>query len=180
MDVGKQVISLSVIVPEPSSGADSEDPLPDLLDIYYSKQTCTHTSMLTQVACHFFSSFRKCVIGTQLQVLFPADCTMPECLLNLPLGIDLPFCSKQHALTNAMHNANCAQNCCSCLCPAPLCTIWQKIVRHRVSVSCFTAGNVSSMVAKALPGNDSRYVHLKLSLKEVPDILLDHFGAQDK
>lgn len=36
------------------------------------------------------------------------------------------------------------------------------------------------MNAKALPGNDSRYVQLKLSLKEVPDILLDHFGAQDK
>ena len=36
------------------------------------------------------------------------------------------------------------------------------------------------MDAKALPGNDSRYVQLKLSLKEIPDILLDHFGAQDK
>ena len=36
------------------------------------------------------------------------------------------------------------------------------------------------MDAKALPGNDSRYVQLKLSLKEVPDILLDHFGAEDK
>ena len=36
------------------------------------------------------------------------------------------------------------------------------------------------MDAKALPGNDSRYVQLKLSLKEVPDILLDHCGAQDK
>lgn len=36
------------------------------------------------------------------------------------------------------------------------------------------------MDAKALPGNDSRYVQLKLSLKEVPDILLDHFGEQDK
>lgn len=36
------------------------------------------------------------------------------------------------------------------------------------------------MDAKALPGNDSRYVQLMLSLKEVPDILLDHFGAGDK
>lgn len=36
------------------------------------------------------------------------------------------------------------------------------------------------MDAKALPGNDSRYVQLKLSLKEVPDILLDHFGAGNK
>ena len=42
MDVGKQNISLAVIVPEPTSGADSEDPPPDLLDINYSKQTCNH------------------------------------------------------------------------------------------------------------------------------------------
>ena len=42
------------------------------------------------------------------------------------------------------------------------------------------AGSIASMDAKALPGNDSRYVQLKLSLKEVPDILLDHFGADDK
>lgn len=42
------------------------------------------------------------------------------------------------------------------------------------------AGNIASMDAKALPGNDSRYVQLKMSLKEVPDILLDHFSAQDK
>ena len=41
MDVGKQIISLSVIVPEPTSGADSEDPPPDLLDIYHSKQPAT-------------------------------------------------------------------------------------------------------------------------------------------
>ena len=36
------------------------------------------------------------------------------------------------------------------------------------------------MDAKALPGNDLRYVQLKLSLKEVPDILLEHFGAGNK
>lgn len=44
MDVGKQHISLTVIVPEPSSGTDAEDPPPDLLDIYYSKQACHHLS----------------------------------------------------------------------------------------------------------------------------------------
>ena len=49
-----------------------------------------------------------------------------------------------------------------------------------MSLLCFTAGNIASVDAKAQPGNDSRYVQLKLSLKEVPDILLDHFGAQDK
>ena len=42
------------------------------------------------------------------------------------------------------------------------------------------AGNVSSVVAKALPGNDSRHVQLKMCLKETPDILLDHFDASDK
>lgn len=40
VDVGKQHISLTVLVPEPSSGPDAEDPPPDLLDIYYSKQAC--------------------------------------------------------------------------------------------------------------------------------------------
>ena len=78
MDVGKQIISLSVIVPEPTSGADSEDPPPDLLDIYYSKQTCTYTPMFDQIACHFFLGSSERVIRTQIQVLFPADYTMPE------------------------------------------------------------------------------------------------------
>ena len=54
------------------------------------------------------------------------------------------------------------------------------MVRHRVTLSCLTAGNIASMDTKALPGNDSRYVQLKLSVKEVPDILLDHFDAQDR
>ena len=42
------------------------------------------------------------------------------------------------------------------------------------------AGNIAGMDAKALPGNDSRYVQLKLRLKEIPDILLDHFGNDSK
>ncbi|KAA6422484.1 MAG: hypothetical protein FRX49_07659 [Trebouxia sp. A1-2] len=40
--------------------------------------------------------------------------------------------------------------------------------------------NISSVDAKALPGNDSRHVQLKLCLKETPDILLEHFDASDK
>ena len=42
------------------------------------------------------------------------------------------------------------------------------------------AGNIGGMEAKALPGNDSRYIQVKLHLKSTPDILLDHFGANDK
>ena len=38
VDVGKQHISLTIIVPELPSDANSEDPPPDLLDLHYSKQ----------------------------------------------------------------------------------------------------------------------------------------------
>ena len=37
VDVGKQHISLSVIMPESPNKTDSEDQPPDLVDIYYSK-----------------------------------------------------------------------------------------------------------------------------------------------
>jgi len=51
---------------------------------------------------------------------------------------------------------------------------------HLTESLTWIAGNISSVDAKALPGNDSRHVQLKLCLKETPDILLDHFDASDK
>ena len=82
VDVGKQHISLAVIVPEPSSGADLEDPPPDLLDIYYSKQTCNQCTHTYPTPCQSFLSFSKGVIGKQSQVLFPAEhtCWITDCI----------------------------------------------------------------------------------------------------
>ena len=57
---------------------------------------------------------------------------------------------------------------------------WFVASQHQNHDGLVVAGNIAGMDSKALPGNDSRYVQLKLCLKDTPDILLDHFGNDNK